>query len=39
MSRPQDNLNLTPTLKIAYFFAPKSQKEITPKLDDIKSKN
>ena len=24
---------LTPTLKIAYFFAPKSQKEITLKLD------
>ena len=39
MRRPQNNLNLTPTLRIAYFFAPKSQKEITLKLDKIISKN
>ena len=39
MSRPQNNLNLTPTLKIDYFFAPKSQNEITLKLDEIESKN
>ena len=39
ISRPQNNLNLTQTLKIAYFFAPKSQKEITLKLHKIKSKN
>ena len=34
MSISQHNLTLTPTLKIAYFFAPKSQKEITLKLDE-----
>ena len=34
LSRPQNNLNLIPTLKIAY-----SQKKITFKLDKIKSKN
>ena len=33
MSRPDPNPHL------AYFFAPKSQKEITLKLDKIKSKN
>ena len=28
MRRPQNNLNLTQTLKIAYFFAPKSKKKL-----------
>ena len=35
MSRPQNYLNLTPTLKVAYFFAPKNQKEITLKLGSV----
>ena len=30
LSRPQNNLNLTPTIKIAYFFAPKKPKKNYP---------
>ena len=37
MSRPQNNLNLAPTLKIAYFLPKKAKKKITLKLDEIKS--
>ena len=36
MSRPQNNLNLTPTLKNAYFLPPKAKK-IAFQLDEIKS--
>ena len=38
MSRPKNNLNLTQTLKIAYFL-PDKAKKITYKLDKIQSKN
>ena len=39
MSRPQNNLNLAPTLKIAYFLPKKAKKKkkIALKLDEIKS--
>ena len=39
MSRPKNNLNLTKTLKIAYFLPHKAKKKMTHKLDKIKSKN
>ena len=38
MSRPQNSLNLTPTLNLAYFMLQKVKK-ITLKLDKIKSNN
>ena len=38
MSRPQNNLNLAPTIKVAYVFAKKPKKN-TLKSDKIKSKN
>ena len=39
MSRPQNSLNLTPTLNLAYFMLQKVKKKITLKLDKIKSNN
>ena len=37
MSRPQNNLNLTSTLKIAYFLPQKAKNKIALYLDEIKS--